>query len=108
MLARELAQAFAFGAEHKASGRVSARGFQRLGSFLGKPDPRRSRASPSSSKACARFSTRMTGTMSSAPLAALASAPVQRRAVPLGMTRPAAPKAAAERNTAPTFCGSVT
>ena len=50
----------------------------------------------------------MTGTISSAPLAALASAPVKGGVCRSGSTTPAAPKAAAERNTAPTFCGSVT
>ena len=38
-LSRELAQAFAFGAKHKRERKGQRRGLERLGSFLGEPDP---------------------------------------------------------------------
>jgi len=38
-LPRELAQAFALGAEHQGEGERQRSGLERLGSFLGKPNP---------------------------------------------------------------------
>ncbi len=65
-------------------------------------------ASVSSSSARERLTTRATGTRSTAPAAALARAPVNLGAWRSCRITPTAPKAAAERSMAPTFCGSVT
>ncbi len=98
MLARELTQAFAFGAEHQRE-RPRQASWSRARRFLPRRAPRAdSRARQARRELCARFFTRTTGTMSSAPLAALASAPVSGGLCRSVRISPEAPKAAAERN----------
>ena len=65
-------------------------------------------ASPISSSARARLTTRAHGTRSSAPDAALATTPLSGGEWRSWVTMPTAPNAAAERRIAPTLCGSVT
>ena len=69
---------------------------------------RQNPASPISSSARARLTTRAHGTRSSAPDAALATTPLSGGEWRSWVTMPTAPKAAAERRIAPTLCGSVT
>ncbi len=107
-LAREMPQAFAFGAEHERQRSGEGGGFERLVAILRQADAQHAALAELGRALALRFLTSTMGTRSSAPLAALASTPESGGLCRSVRTRPDAPKAAAERSAAPTLCGSVT